>query len=110
MSQGGVFGLPLLFDILDPSHASKNSSFLLRLRHLSIGNPCISRQYAPSRSGDVAEELVGDFQGYLQTDGYLGYTALGERETICPVGCLAHIRGAEYSPILRTVACDLTIT
>ena len=44
MSQGGVFGLPLLFDILDPSNASKNSSFLLRLRHLSIGNPCISRQ------------------------------------------------------------------
>ena len=46
----------------------------------------------PSRSGKVAKTLVGDFQGYLQTDGYLGYESLGEQENICHVGCLAHVR------------------
>ncbi|KHK03380.1 Mobile element protein [Desulfovibrio sp. TomC] len=41
----------------------------------------------------MAEELVGDFQGYLQTDGFAGYNALGEtREGIIHVGCLAHVR------------------
>gem|GEM_PF-3756113 len=59
MSQGGVFGLPLLFDILDPSNASKNSSFLLRLRHLSIGNPCISRQLRRFRPPNAMPLCLG---------------------------------------------------
>jgi len=54
-----------------------------------------------SKSGDVAKELVGDFRGYLQTDGYLGYAALGERETICHVGCLAHVR-RKFSDVIKT--------
>ncbi len=33
--------------------------------------------YDPGRSGKVAETVVGNFEGFLQTDGYAGYDALG---------------------------------
>ena len=33
-----------------------------------------------------------DFKGYLQSDGYIGYDAVGKREDIIHVGCLAHAR------------------
>lgn len=54
--------------------------------------PVVLFRYEPSRSGDVAREIVGDFQGYLQTDGYAGYNFLGEAEGITHVGCLVHVR------------------
>jgi transposase len=44
--------------------------------------PVVLFRYEPSRSGDVAKEIVGDFQGYLQTDGYAGYNFLGEAPSI----------------------------
>jgi len=56
------------------------------------GKPVVLFHYAPSRGGEVAEELVGGFTGYLQTDGYVGYNALGKRPDIINVGCLAHVR------------------
>ncbi len=31
-------------------------------------------------------------EGYLQTDGYSGYEAPGEREGLCHLGCMAHVR------------------
>ena len=40
----------------------------------------------------MAERLLEGFQGYLQTDGYSGYNALGAREGIVHVGCFAHAR------------------
>lgn len=48
--------------------------------------------YAPSRAGDVARKLLGDFKGFLQTDGYAAYTAIGKEEGITHVGCLVHVR------------------
>jgi len=66
---------------------------------LRVGGPpwtarpaCGAFPHDPSRGGKVAEELVGDFKGYLQTDGYAGYNALGQRKGIIHVGCLAYVR------------------
>jgi hypothetical protein len=36
--------------------------------------------------------LLEDFQGYLQTDGYEGYTAIGSMGGVIHVGCWAHAR------------------
>jgi len=53
--------------------------------------------YDKSRSGAVAQGILGDeWQGYLQTDGYAGYTALGKRDGVEHVGCWAHIRRKFY--------------
>lgn len=55
--------------------------------------PILLFAYSPSRSGSVAAAMLGpEFKGYLQTDGYSGYTAIGKREGVVHVGCWAHIR------------------
>ena len=46
-------------------------------------------QYNPTRSGTVAKEMLKDYSGYLQTDGYSAYNAV---EKATRVGCFAHAR------------------
>ncbi len=48
--------------------------------------------YASSRSGKIAVDLMADYQGYLQTDDYAGYHALGNAPDITHLGCWAHAR------------------
>ncbi|WP_308368608.1 MULTISPECIES: IS66 family transposase [unclassified Microbulbifer] len=48
--------------------------------------------YHPSRSGEVARTLLSDFSGYLQTDDYAGYHAVGAATAITHLGCWAHAR------------------
>jgi len=55
-------------------------------------NPVVLFHYAPSRAGKIAAEIVGNFKGILQTDGYAGYNALGESTGITHAGCLVHVR------------------
>jgi transposase len=54
--------------------------------------PIIIFNYEPTRSGKIAWRLTEDFKGYLQSDGYSGYDAVGKRADIVHVGCLAHAR------------------
>ncbi len=54
--------------------------------------PVVLFRYHPSRAGSVAEEILGNYQGFLQTDGYAGYEALGERDGLRHLGCWAHCR------------------
>jgi transposase len=71
------------------------------------GRPILLFSYNQSRAGRVAEAILGDYQGCLQTDGYSGYTKLGEKTGITHVGCWAHIRrefhrvyeSQEHSPL-----------
>lgn len=48
--------------------------------------------YHPSRSGEVASALLSGFSGYLQTDDYAGYHAVGAEKAITHLGCWAHAR------------------
>ena len=60
--------------------------------------PILLFAYSDSRSGDVAEAIVGSgFSGFLQTDGYSGYARIGKRPGIAHVGCWAHIRREFYA-------------
>ena len=54
--------------------------------------PIILFNYEPTRSGKVAWRLTEDFKGFLQSDGYSGYDAVGKRDGIVHIGCLAHAR------------------
>lgn len=59
--------------------------------------PAVHFAYAPSRSGEVAQNLTaGSNIRFLQTDGYAGYNALfesdGIKEPMTSVRCLAHAR------------------
>lgn len=58
-----------------------------------IGHPVALYQYRQSRAAAHIPEILGDFSGFLQTDGYQGYdSVLKGREDITHVGCFAHAR------------------
>ena len=58
--------------------------------------PIVLFHYHPTRDGTVANSVLADYQGYLQTDGYPGYHDVGKLPGIKHVGCLAHIRRKFY--------------
>ena len=49
-------------------------------------------RYAPTRSGNVAASFVKQYEGAVQTDGYVGYDFLDTKESIIHLGCWAHVR------------------
>jgi transposase len=49
-------------------------------------------EYHPTRAGEVARRLLADYRGYLQTDDYAGYHAVGRQPGIIHLGCWAHAR------------------
>lgn len=53
-------------------------------------------QYHPTRSSDPPDEMLEDYQGKLQTDGYSVYEHFGESEQIELFACWAHARHKIY--------------
>jgi transposase len=48
--------------------------------------------YCPGRSEKFPLEVLRNFQGTLQTDGYVGYDKLAQKEQITALACMAHAR------------------
>jgi len=48
--------------------------------------------FRTSRAGRHPQEMLSDFEGYLQVDGYSGYNAPCKNTKIIEVGCMAHVR------------------
>ena len=81
------------FQVLkEPGKRAQSQSYLWVLRGGEREHPLIYYEYDPSRSAEVPKRLLRDFRGFLQTDGYEGYTALGREPGIVHVGCWAHAR------------------
>jgi len=45
-----------------------------------------------SRAGSHPLEMLNDFEGILQVDGYSGYNTISKNPKIIEVGCMAHLR------------------
>ena len=58
-------------------------------------NSKIVYHYSPTRNSDVISSFLSGFEGYLQSDGYRGYTkfAAESPHNIINLGCWAHARG-----------------
>ncbi len=84
----------------EPGRENTSKSYMWVARGGPPEHPALLFHYAPGRGGSVAAEIVGDFKGFLQTDGYIGYIDLGEREGITHVGCLAHVR-RKFKDVLK---------
>ena len=52
--------------------------------------------YQPGRDGDGPDNILKDFQGHLQTDGYAAYDHFDKRPGIILMGCMAHARRKFY--------------
>jgi hypothetical protein len=77
----------------ETGRANTTKSYLWAFRGGIPERPAIVFHYAATRSGTVASDILGDkFQGFIQTDGYVGYNAIGNRPGVVHVGCLTHAR------------------
>jgi len=76
----------------EPGRSPRTKSYMWVFRRGDPDRPVIIYQYHPTRGGDVAREFLGDFTGYVQTDGYSGYNFLDTSEEVRHIGCLAHVR------------------
>lgn len=52
-------------------------------------NPVVIYDYHPSRAGACVRDFLGDYHGYLLSDGYSAYDTL---EGVTQAGCMAHVR------------------
>lgn len=81
------------FQVLkEPGRAPQSKSQLWVQRAMDPQRPILLFTYAASRSSKVATELIGDFQGVLQTDGYRGYDGPVREGDIRHAYCFAHAR------------------
>ena len=76
----------------EPGRANTTKSYMWVCRGGPPGHPAVVFHYHPTRSGRVADFLLGSYVGYLQTDGYVGYETVGKRAGITHLGCMAHVR------------------
>jgi transposase len=81
------------FQVLcEPDRRVDSKSYMWVFRGGPPGKVAVVYIYDESRNGSVASDFLGDYHGYVQTDGYSGYDFLDNREGIIHVGCWAHSR------------------
>lgn len=55
-------------------------------------HPAVLFRYHPTRSGQVALLFLGEYRGFIQSDGYIGYDYLGQKKYIVLLACWSHAR------------------
>lgn len=73
----------------DRDPQTQSYMWVLRSTHSA---PAVLFHYAPSRSGSIPSALLKDYQGALMVDGYEGYNAICQRQSLVRLGCWAHAR------------------
>ncbi len=61
--------------------------------------------YADNRRAEVATDLLQEFSGYLQTDGYAGYNSVVQSNNITQLACWAHAR-RKFTDIVKSGVSD----
>jgi transposase len=76
----------------EPDKTAESKSYMWVRKTGDPNQPIILFDYASSRRADVAESLLPDYQGYLQTDDYAGYNKVAKAKGVIQLGCFAHAR------------------
>jgi transposase len=77
--------------VMDPEVKGKCATGYLWLAGRPGGD--VVFEFYPGRGKEYGQQLLGNFKGYLQRDGYGVYGALAkERAELKPCGCMAHVR------------------
>ena len=87
----------------EPGRAATQKSYMWIFRGGDPKRPVLRYQYHPTRAGSVPLAYLAGFEGYIQTDGYNGYDALGRQPGIVMVGCWAHAR-RKFHEVLQAAA------
>jgi len=77
----------------EPGRDNTSLSYMWVARGGAPEAPVILYHYAPSRGAEVARQMLGAFEGYLQTDGYEVYDRVCEGASkVIHTGCWSHVR------------------
>lgn len=78
--------------VMDPEVPGKCATGFLWVAGAPGGD--VIFEFHPGRGKEFAQELIGNFQGCLQRDGYSAYGSMvkDDKEGLIPVGCWAHAR------------------
>ncbi|MBF0602793.1 MAG: IS66 family transposase, partial [Nitrospirae bacterium] len=76
----------------EPDRPATSKSFMWVQRGGAPDRRIILFDYDPSRSGQVPLGLLTEYRGWLQTDGYSGYSAVGALPNVEHIGCWSHAR------------------
>ncbi len=75
----------------EEGRAAESKSFMW-VRYRPGASPIVLFDYFSTRASRVPHELLQDFKGYLQVDGYGGYSSICEKEEVTRLGCWDHAR------------------
>ncbi len=78
--------------VLKEDGKNATSKSYMWVRHAPGKNPIVLYDYAPTRSGEVPINLLEEFKGYLQVDGYDGYQRACVQYNLIRLGCMDHCR------------------
>jgi len=77
--------------VMDPEVQGKCATGWLWVKAVPGGD--VVFEFHPGRGQEYARQLIGNFKGYLQRDGYSAYGALARAGSgLVPVGCWGHAR------------------
>jgi transposase len=76
----------------EPGRSNTTKSYVWVFCGGPLDAPAVLFQYHPTRSGQLALDLLDGYQGYIQTDGYAGYDHLCKDPGIEHLGCMVHAR------------------
>lgn len=84
--------------INDNGKDSKSKKYMWLYMSETNRRPVILYEYQSTRSSSCPRNFLGDYKGFLQTDGYSGYNSVSGATRIY---CLAHIRRKFYEVIIN---------
>jgi transposase len=85
--------------ICEEDRRARTKSYMWVARGGPPDQPVVFFHYSPTRSSDVARELLSGFKGYVGTDGYVGYDFLDKDSDIVHFGCWTHARRKFYEVV-----------
>lgn len=94
--------------VMDPEVKGKCATGWLWVKAVPGGD--VVFEFHPGRGQEYARQLIGDFKGHLQRDGYSAYGALARtNDGLIPVGCWGHVRRkfVEAAELQSAEALDL---
>lgn len=84
----------------EPDRSAETKSFMWVFRGGTPTKPSIIYRYSQTRNGKVAQDMLEDYHGYVQTDGYSGYNILDKGQGMTLLGCWAHVR-RKFNEVLK---------
>ncbi len=89
----------------EPKRAPESKSWFWIRQGGPPDKPVVILDYSKSRSGEIAQSLLGDFEGYLVVDAYSSYVPLSKTGKVTLVYCNDHAR-RRFRNVVKSVGKD----